>query len=486
MFSYFEYIFLFLPPVFAIYFLLNYRGFTRAGKIFLVAASFTFYGLWKPLYLPILLASILVNYALGRTIIRPLGPFAGVPKKAVLIAGLIFNIGLLGYFKYTDFMIQNINFISGLSIPLQEVMFPLGISFYTFVQIAFLVDCYRGNIGRTDFIDYSLFVSFFPKLIQGPIAYHEEMEAQLSSRENARIIPENIARGIMIFSIGLFKKMVIADNIAPWVNQGFANSAALNFVEAWIVGYGYLLELYFDFSGYMDMATGAALLFNIRLPQNFNSPFKSTNIQEYWRRWHMTFMRFMRDYVYIPLGGNRKGKLRLYFNIFITFLVGGIWHGASWTFVAWGASHGLALVIHRIWSLSGRRMNKILAWFLTFHFAVFTHVIFRAGTFGEALNVFRGMIGLNGVVLPEKLKGVAFLKLPGLTFGPWLAGIGEKQTYIFYIMLAAAALAFFARNSQELTDRMKPNLRWAFFASLLLGAGIIHITQVSEFIYFNF
>ncbi|MDN5089969.1 MBOAT family O-acyltransferase, partial [Aliarcobacter butzleri] len=311
-----------------------------------------------------------------------------------------FNLGLLGYFKYTDFFLDNFNGIFGTNIPLPHIILPLGISFFTFTQIAFLVDAYKQEAKEYSLINYMLFVTYFPHLLAGPILHHKEMMPQFASKYNWVKNYRNIALGLFIFSIGLFKKVVIADTFAIWANAGFDTATTLNLIEAWATSLSYTFQLYFDFSGYTDMAIGISLMFNIKLPINFNSPYKALSIQDFWRRWHMTLSRFLRDYLYIPLGGNRKGNIRTYVNLITTFLLGGLWHGAGWTFIIWGLLHGIALAIHRLWQSLGFRMNKILAWFITFNFINITWIFFRAKDFESAMKVLGSMFSFDNVVLP--------------------------------------------------------------------------------------
>ena len=282
------------------------------------------------------------NFIIGRKL-------SSNPSKPLLIFGIIANVALLGYFKYADFFIENVNSLFGTNIDLLNLALPLAISFFTFQQIAYLVDSYRKETKEYSFLNYALFVTFFPQLIAGPIVHHKEMMPQFENKWNLVKKYKNIALGLFIFSIGLFKKVVIADTFAIWATNGFDNATTLNLFEAWATSLSYTFQLYFDFSGYTDMAIGIALLFNIKLPINFNSPYKALNIQDFWRRWHITLGRFLRDYIYIPLGGNRTGKFRNYLNLLITFLIAGIWHGASWMFVFWGFLHGVAMVVHRAW-----------------------------------------------------------------------------------------------------------------------------------------
>ncbi|MDQ6977412.1 MAG: MBOAT family O-acyltransferase, partial [Ghiorsea sp.] len=301
LFNSYEFIFIFLPITFAVYFYLNKMRLTEASKVFLVFSSLFFYSFWNIAYLPIILASMLFNYIVGSILSRQGN--VGLFNKSVLAFGIISNVTLLAYFKYSDFFIENFNLLSGTKIELLNLALPLAISFFTFQQIAYLVDSYRHETKEYDFLNYAVFVTFFPQLIAGPIVHHKEMMPQFAYNRSKVINYKNITLGLFIFSIGLFKKVVIADTFATWANAGFDVATSLNFIEAWTTSLSYTFQLYFDFSGYTDMAIGLALLFNIRLPINFNSPYKATNIQDFWRRWHITLSRFLKDYVYIPLGG---------------------------------------------------------------------------------------------------------------------------------------------------------------------------------------
>ena len=311
LFNSYEFIFAFLPFTFFIYFYFNSKRLTEAAKAFLVFASLFFYSWWNIAYLPIILASMLFNYVVGVSLSKD-KEHSKVTKKNLLILGIIANIALLGYFKYADFFIENVNLVTDGQLSLLHLALPLAISFFTFQQIAYLVDSYRGETKEYDFLNYANFVTFFPQLIAGPIVHHAEMMPQFSKTKNKIKNYRNIAMGLFIFSIGLFKKVVIADTFAVWATAGFDTATTLNFFEAWATSLSYTFQLYFDFSGYTDMAIGAALLFNIKIPINFNSPYKATSIQDFWRRWHITLSRFLRDYLYIPLGGSRGGERRTF------------------------------------------------------------------------------------------------------------------------------------------------------------------------------
>ena len=363
------------------------------AKGFLVFASLFFYSWWNITYLPIILSSLLFNYVIGNSLNENFKKVQ-IHKKLLLTFGIVANIALLSYFKYTDFFLENFNLAFNGSISLLHLALPLAISFFTFQQIAYLVDSYRGETAEYDFLNYALFVTFFPQLIAGPIVHHSEMMPQFASRWNLVKNYKNIAMGLFIFSMGLFKKVVIADSFAVWATAGFDTATTLTLFEAWATSLSYTFQLYFDFSGYTDMAIGAALLFNIKLPINFNSPYKALSIQDFWRRWHITLSRFLKDYIYIPLGGNRKGEFRTYTNLMATFIIGGIWHGAGWTFVFWGLLHGLALVVHRAWDKLGFKLWTWLAWFITFNFINIAWVFFRAREWDDAIKVLGSMFGL--------------------------------------------------------------------------------------------
>ncbi|QPH90665.1 MBOAT family O-acyltransferase [Campylobacter concisus] len=483
LFNSYEFIFLFLPFTFFIYFYLNKKRLTEVAKGFLVLSSLFFYSWWNVIYLPLILGSMVFNYCFGVELNKE---NSKISKKFILVLGIAANLMLLGYFKYSDFFISNVNFIFNTQIPHLNLLLPLAISFFTFQQIAYLVDsAMGGGTKQYDFLNYCLFVTFFPQLIAGPIVHHKEMMPRFANVRNKIINYKNIALGLFIFSIGLFKKVVIADSFAVWATNGFDKATVLNLFEAWATSLSYTFQLYFDFSGYCDMAIGAALLFNIKLPINFNSPYKALNIQDFWRRWHITLSRFLRDYIYIPLGGNRKGRLRTYANLMATFIIGGIWHGAGWTFVFWGFLHGVALVIHRIWSELGFKMNKILAWFITFNFINIVWIFFRAKEWSDALKVLKGMFGLSGIVLPNFLLAkLGFLKSLGVGFGGFLEKVGDKNIFLFLLFGFILVLVF--KNSAEILKQLKFEIKTAIFCSIVFIYSIFSLNNISEFLYFNF
>lgn len=441
------------------------------AKGLLVFSSLFFYSWWNISYLPIILSSVLFNYVVGGTLNKSLNNIR-IHKKSLLAFGIVANIFLLSYFKYYDFFIGNINIVFDGSLPLLNLVLPLAISFFTFQQIAYLVDSYRGETAEYDFLNYVLFVTFFPQLIAGPIVHHAEMMPQFLSRFNLAKNYRNISLGIFVFSLGLFKKVVIADSFAIWATAGFDKADALSFIEAWVASLSYTFQLYFDFSGYTDMAIGAALLFNIRLPINFNSPYKALDIQDFWRRWHITLSRFLRDYIYIPMGGNRRGKFRTYSNLLATFLIGGLWHGAGWTFVFWGFLHGAALIVHRVWAGFGVKLPGVIAWFVTFNFINITWVFFRAKDWESATKVLRGMIGFHTAV-------------PSFDFRVILENVGGNSKTIIYLIVFLFVVVF-CRNSASLSADFVASKKTLLFTLFILLYSVFSLNQVGEFIYYNF
>ena len=490
LFNSYIFIFFFLPVTFFIYFYLNKKRLTEASKAFLVFASLFFYAWWNIKYLPLILISMLFNYSLGRELSGDRKRSRKeISRKVLLVAGIVANLALLGYFKYADFFLENINMLLHSDIPLLHLTLPLAISFYTFQQIAYLVDSYRNETKEYDFLNYAVFVTFFPQLIAGPIVHHAEMMPQFAKLKNKIMRMDNIALGLFIFAIGLFKKVVIADSFALWATQGFDVSHTLNMLEAWMTSLSYTFQLYFDFSGYTDMAIGIAFMFNIKLPINFDSPYKAVSIQDFWRRWHITLSRFLKDYIYIPLGGNRKGEIRTYTNLFITFLLGGIWHGAGWTFVVWGVLHGMALVIHRAWQKVGIRLPVLLAWFLTFNFINIAWVFFRATSFDDARKVLSGMFRFSDLDLSKSKQFYHLLhyKHPALEFFHFNVA---NVTFIYIVV--GFILVLFFRNTKELQlwfQQRKTIPLWIVLGTgVMLGLSLLalSINTHSEFLYFNF
>ncbi|UQD53434.1 MBOAT family protein [Bacillus methanolicus] len=482
-FNSYEFIFAFLPITWLVFFLLNKLELFKLSTIWLVVSSLFFYSWWNVAYLPLILILMIFNYLLG-SVLRKSN--SGRRARYLLVFGVAVNLAVLCYFKYYDFFISNINFAFHTNIPLLHLTLPLAISFFTFQKIAYLVDSYRKETEQYNFWKYALFVVFFPQLIAGPIVHHKEVIPQFSKALKVLNV-ENVSKGIFIFTIGLFKKVVIADTLAAWATAGFDTAGKLTFIDAWMTSLSYTFQLYFDFSGYTDMAIGAALLFNIRLPINFNSPYKAVNILDFWKRWHMTLTRFLTKYLYIPLGGNRKGTVRTYINVLIVFFLSGLWHGAGWTFIFWGTLHGIASLANRFWQQLGLRMNKYLSWFLTFQFVNVAWVFFRAKTWEDAIKVLKGMAGLNGFVLPEKFAGMlGFHDITPVKEMVLSTITGTSIIYMFVYIIIIFVIVLACRNSVKLMDDLKPNWQMAFFASALFMISIFNMTKVSEFLYFNF
>ena len=404
-------------------------------------------------------------------------------KKFLFIIGIIFNLGLLGYFKYYNFFLENINNVFNVNIKYIQVALPLGISFFTFQQVSYLVDSYKGESKKYKFLEYVLFVCFFPQLVAGPIVLSKEMIPQFEDDKKRKLNYKNISEGIYLFSIGLFKKVMMADTLSGIVSLGYNTIGSINSLEAWLVALSFTLQLYFDFSGYWDMASGIAIMFNIRLPKNFNSPYKALNIQDFWRRWHITLGRFLTQYVYIPLGGSRGSRVKTYRNLFIVFLVSGIWHGAGWTFIIWGSLHGLAIVIHRVFKDSGHKMNKILAWLITFIFVNLAWVFFRAP---------------NLLIAGEMIKKLIFID-----FTPIINVVQNRMSYIsiinnfillealnnIYISIFMFVLGFgiiFVKNSVQMKEKFRGSYLELGFVVTIFIVTLLNLTNVSEFLYFNF
>ena len=488
LFNSYIYLFAFLPFTLLFYYLLNRFRLIHAGKAWLVFSSLAFYSYWNIIYLPLILISMLFNYAIGRGLGRDdsLLKNRKNSSKKILIIAILANLIALAYFKYFNFFISNLNEFLDADFNVIHIVLPLAISFFTFQQIAYLVDSYKGLTLEYDFLNYCLFVSFFPQLIAGPIVHHKEMMPQFSRIRNALINWDNIALGLSVFSIGLFKKVVIADTFAIWAKSGFDQSTILTFVEAWVASLSYTFQLYYDFSGYTDMAIGSALLFNIKLPYNFNSPYKALNIQDFWRRWHMTLSRWLRDYLYVTIGGNRLGNFRTYINLFITFLLGGLWHGAGWTFVLWGAMHGASAGAHKFWQSFGIRMPKLAGWLLTFFFVHCSWVFFRATSYSDAIKVFKGMFGLNGFWRLQESPSLAIF-ISDFN-APWDAALAKIDGSFFSLIfiLFFGAITVFGKNSNNYSMENKPIIVNVLFVSILLSTSILFINRISEFIYFQF
>lgn len=531
LFNSYQFILAFLPIVLMIFFFLKKKSkvFNKLSILWLISSSFFFYAFWKPHLLFLLIGSIGVNYLIARRLSEWKGR-----KRAVLIAGIGFNLSLLAFFKYAGFLTENVGFFLGIDIHFGAIVLPLAISFFTFQQIAYLVDVYNGTTHEPDVFRYALFVSFFPQMIAGPIVHHKEMIPQFD-QQSSRIDFDDLATGITVFLIGLGKKALVADGIARYATPVFEaaeKGVAVTFFDAWGGILAYTFQIYFDFSGYCDMAIGLGLLFGIHLPLNFASPYRALSLIEFWRRWHMTLSRFLRQYLYYPLGGNQKGPARRYANMMIVMLLGGLWHGAGWTFIVWGGLHGLGLAVNHAWRAKrgNASLPPWLGWFLTFVFVSVAWVFFRADTFSGAMTVLAGLTGLNGIVLPETyaqyLGPVAEIARSfGIVFQEMRLFLGMRQVLA---LLGLLTVVLFLPNTQTWTRycpppgdaapgeagiipdmsawlrplerssnraivalvssalAWRPNPYWAVAAAGLTVVWLVLINRAAEFIYFQF
>ncbi|TNC80995.1 MAG: membrane-bound O-acyltransferase family protein [Oleiphilus sp.] len=486
LFNSYVFIFAFLPLVLVGYYLLASRMGMKWALFWLILASLFFYGWWNPIYLTLILVSIVFNYAISKRI-------EGKRNRHLLTLGIAVNLGLLAYFKYANFFVDNLNTLFEAGLVLETVILPLAISFFTFQQIAFLVDTYRQESHAYSFLNYSLFVCFFPQLIAGPIVHHRQMMPQFASPSLLNERSRNIAIGFSIFAIGLFKKVVIADSIAAYSTPLFSAAEqgdTLNFYEAWCAALAYTGQLYFDFSGYSDMAIGLGRMFGIRLPLNFNSPYKSGSIIEFWKRWHITLSTFLRDYLYIPLGGNRKGPARRYVNLIITMLLGGLWHGAGWLFVIWGLLHGVYLVINHAWrnlrsdiSLRVTGLERSFYHLLTFLAVVVAWVFFRAESLDSAWSILQSMFSAG--FLRQEFHSdqvdlsMAFILIPIVILIAWFAPNSQE-------MMAQDQSSGQDASADRVWLRWRPSAYFACACSLAVLVSLSMMQGNSEFLYFQF
>ncbi len=485
---------LFLPIALAGYFLFG-RYLPRHAATWLFAASLFFYGYWMPVFVGLLLASISFNYLIAQGIVGHLRRGPGPWARRCLWLGLAANLLVLAYFKYANFFVENLNALTGAGWSLGNIILPIGISFYTFTQIAYLVDAYEGKVNETNPVHYGLFVTYFPHLVAGPVLHHAQMMPQFADQAIYRPRADHLVGGLAILTLGLFKKVVLADGLSPYADAVFTaadSGVRLDSGEAWLGAVAYALQLYFDFSGYSDMAIGLSRMFNVKLPFNFDSPYRARNISDFWRRWHMSLSQFLRDYLYIPLGGNRFGLARRYLNLGITMVLGGLWHGASWSFVIWGALHGAYLMINHGFraglgdQLQRRLDNKLLyglaSWALTLFAVLLAWIFFRAQTLGGANHLISTM--LTGSAPASEPSGVL-----------WNAGLQATRGWIW--CGAVGALALFAVNSNQAGHWLLGILARGGWRLPMLGgaclcaAGLLLLVNVardstSAFIYFNF
>lgn len=485
LFNSYIFIFLFLPAALAGYYLINFFKLYRMADLFLIGMSLWFYGYFNPSYLLIICGSIAGNFLVAKGMERA-GQRQGI-RKLLLVLGISADTAVIFYFKYFDFFIENVNAVFGTSMELQNIVLPLGISFFTFQQISYLADSYRGETKGYTLNEYALFVSFFPQLVAGPIVLHSEVIPQFRDREKRRISVQSLSKGLYIFAMGLFKKVVIADTFGKAVAFGFGTIDSLSSMEALIVSFSYTFQLYFDFSGYCDMASGIGYLFQIELPQNFNSPYKAVSITEFWERWHMSLTRFLRTYIYIPLGGNRKGKIRTYLNIMAVYLVSGIWHGADWTFILWGLLHGMLSCLNRMFQKTWDRLGDVTKWAVTFMIVNVLWILFRAESVASA-KLFLFRLGcLSGFGIREELYACFHLqeleyleKLPVFSYLP-----ARVTGFHLWLFLAGAFFVVLnCRNSRE--KEFRPTAFNALATVVCIVWSVMSFAGISTFLYFDF
>jgi alginate O-acetyltransferase complex protein AlgI len=492
LFNSYEFLLGFLPICLGIFLFLAKRKKHRLGIVWMVLASLFFYGWWSPKYLIIIIVSIALNYQLGRLFGSPNFQEES-RRKFLLILGLIFNLGLLGYYKYSNFFVNNLNSFFDFNFEFAEVLLPLAISFFTFQQVGFLMDSYRNEIQEPNFLNYCFFVTFFPQLIAGPIVHHSQILPQLD-REKSLPSKETFSIGLTLFTIGLFKKVIIADSIAVYSTQMFDHVQAggvVGGVGAWVGALCYTFQIYFDFSGYSDMAIGLGSLFNIKIPMNFNSPYQASSIIEFWRRWHITLSTFLRDYLYFFLGGNRKGKGRRYLNLLATMVLGGLWHGAGWSFILWGALHGLYLVInHAIRYVMGYGKGKkpgrgvyILGRIITFLAVVIAWVPFRAESLEVTLSIYRGMFGLTSSLVEQTLYDPYLRRPVRLVIILLIMSHFIPNIYRF-LANYNPVVGFCPTTVRKMAWR--PTLGVGIVCGLIFSLTFFELLKVSEFLYFQF
>ena len=485
LFNSFEFIFVFLPSV--LLGCLLFSAFkSSSAKIWIIFSSLFFYSWWNAFHILIILSVMLFTFTVGQSMLRVSDSRL---RKALLVLGLSVDIAVLGYFKYFIFFAESINSFVGTSFRLDPILLPLALSFFTFQKIAFLMDIYQGKVRKCLFVDYCLFVTFFPQLIAGPIVHYRELAPQFMRDSALRLRISNFSVGLSMFIMGLFKKVIIADSLAPLANMLFQQAVdgrVPSLADSWVGVLAYSLQLYFDFSGYSDMAIGLSRIFGIQLPQNFNSPYKSTSIVEFWRRWHITLSNFLRDYIYIPLGGSRCGKIRVFVNLVLTMLIGGLWHGAGWTFVLWGLLHGVFLAVNHAWQKSpisnwGGRWSVFPAWALTFICIAVAWVFFRASSIADAGRILSGMFLTKKTALKLFEADDAVLVI-GCLFA---ALIFPNTQQIFGAF--RPCLGWARKKYPDTTAWMwKPRVGWAFLLAVMFAFCICCMMRPSQFLYFQF
>ena len=473
-FSTYRFIFTFLPVTFAGYYILNHFRYYSMGKIWLVLCSLYFYSQGSPAFFPFFLASITGNYLVGTKLIAMEGEQKH-QKKLLLAVGLMGNIGLLGYYKYTDFFIENWNALTGSELALKHIVLPIGISFFTFQLIAYLVDCYRGEMHQYDFVNYLLFITFFPQLIVGPIVHHSEVVPQFENEQNLKLNFDHIALGLFLFSVGCAKKILLADPMTTNAEKFFnAIPANAPLLRTWFCSIEYTISYYFDLSAYGDMAIGLGWMFNIAIPQNFDSPYKARNFQDYWRRWHMTLSRFLSAYIFRSVYKKDSRWRNYYVATMVTFFVSGFWHGAGWTFVVWGIVNGALVCAASYMKRKNLSLPAVLAFPMTWVGVIACRVLFVANSFKDAGRVYRGMLNFASL---------------GSSAGEWFHTIAtfiSERHLIGLRLVIGIAICWFLPNSKKMGETFRPTWKNLLFAAALLTACLINMNKVVQFLYFQF
>jgi len=491
LFNSYEFLLVFLPVTWVIFRLVTRFRAPAAAMATLITASLVFYGYWNPKLILLLLLSVAFNYCWSAWLDR-----ARTYARLRLAFGIGMNLALLGYFKYTDFLLENLTRVGILPRIEWDVVLPLGISFFTFVQIAYLVDVYTGAVRRGGLLQYTTFVTFFPQLIAGPIVRYREIVPCYAGLRLCAKSYRNVAVGLGFIALGLFRKTVLADTLSPWVDDAFGTTDKLTFIEAWGASLAYTFQIYFDFSAYSDIAIGAAKLFNVDLPINFNSPYKATSVIDFWRRWHITLSRFLRDYLYIPLGGNRRSAARQYVNLLATMLLAGLWHGAGWTFVFWGGLHGAYLAVNHLFRRIRRRFQLHVpawaAWAVTFACVNVAWVFFRAESMSRAVSIVKGMVGMNGIIVKSRHLPEFLVEALAVVH---ILVIGRPGTWHYFgphernLLLLATVITLAIPNTWEWVHRSverRPRKRTAVFIGAVLCISVLFLGKVNEFLYFQF
>lgn len=486
LFNSYVFIFIFLPITVILYFLCNKIINQEAGVLLLITASLFFYGFNHPRYVLLLLLSIILNFWLGKWICILHKKNKQRGAMHVCITGIICNVGILFYYKYYSFFLFNFNIFMKTDFGIPNIVLPLGISFFTFQQISFLVDTYTQKVTQYSFWQYASFVSFFPQLVAGPIVLHDEYIPQIQEQDNKNPNSNNLLQGILRFTYGLSKKVLIADMLAIPVNYGYANIEQLSSLDAIVLMISFTFQLYFDFSAYSDMAIGIGYMFNIVLPNNFDSPLRSLSIPEFWKRWHMTLGRFLTSYIYIPLGGNRKGKIRTYWNVFVVFLISGIWHGANYTFILWGILHGIFSILYRINRKWYDKLPKIIRWMCTYLTVVVLFGLFRADGLKDWLRLLQKILVEKNYVFTESFVSQYMFKDILFMAKVFSIPIFETAEYLSCVVVLLICFCITLLGQNMNSREMKSGAINLFIAAGVLVWCIFSLGQISTFLYFNF